>query len=1014
MTPTAGMIDTAYYRRRSSDGAAAPLLSSRRVRKTPRVLSALSTLSKRQLSFLFLFSLISNYSTCAYKDDSYYGRSSSGGNYYDNRGNRGDAGPDSMASSNATAQRIFFDDQGFKIVYELTNSFLYVLTVTDDADSGFNLTAMIEAAASMDPESFFQDYMASHWQELALYKIGFLICVAVGIAFIVLMPIIGFCFCCCRSCGRCGSKSDPMDDKNDNCKRATCSILLFIFTVFVLLSVVACFVTCSRFVDGVKEAPRDVRSEVALIEGVKNEMAEDVNKEALIEYEKAGVKILAAIDDAGMSVKEQIGKLSGLTPVLDKALAIIGPGGDVAEIKEDLTSVQTDVSTMSKGKLQNILNRLKDLAKSEDCKQEPVKTKCRQLEDEYLKFDLQRQLSNIPDLTAAIQKVQKILDEGIDQKIHEGKLKFDAIKDVVRDEVNEQKGKVAKIIKDGTPELQKHVQRLTDSVSQQIEPKRIEEDVDFYMKKIEKADSEKYFDYMWYVLLGLAGVTALITFFLCMGLMYGCGRRPGEGGCNRGTGANCLMMSVCFYFLFSWLLMLVTLLLFIVGGQIHLEACQPILNPDTHGNGLLERSLREMTSASLPQLASLNISRHLAQCKQNKTLLTIVNETKLFERSLNSFQNSISIDNIIPDLNRTLRDIKQSAASAVDDIDVSFLSVEANALLKDIREADFAKISNFPFDEQETKDLFSGLDLKEFADQLKAAANDARDYGKIKLEADLDELQKQLRMLHDQQYINNEVIAKIDDVSRAISRLKSKIGLEEEAKSLLTEAQAVTRDIKTKSKTIIENAVDKFIENLRIIGKEAVHQVLGAMQTDIGKCGPVWDILNNVATVGCKKILYPFNGFWFSLGWFLSCGLFTTFISIKLVSLYRKEEDYDPMYGNHLEPAVHMSRHSRVSGRDHRHGYHPGSGGGHHYHHGGGGGGGSTPHQHHAPPPYNPAPHNPSHNPHASYAQSHHVNPSYHHGDPYASHGPYPPLGPIAPSAPPPYNGDESYHSKHY
>ena len=48
----------------------------------------------------------------------------------------------------------------------------------------------------------------------------------------------------------------------------------------------ACFVTCSRFVDGVKEAPKDVRSEVGLIEGVKNEMAEDVKAEALIEYEK--------------------------------------------------------------------------------------------------------------------------------------------------------------------------------------------------------------------------------------------------------------------------------------------------------------------------------------------------------------------------------------------------------------------------------------------------------------------------------------------------------------------------------------------------------------------------------------------------------------------------------------------------------------------------------------------------------------------------------------------------------
>ena len=44
--------------------------------------------------------------------------------------------------------------------------------------------------------------------------------------------------------------------------------------------------TCSRFVEGVKEAPKDVRGEIALIEGVKNEMADDVRKEALVEYDK--------------------------------------------------------------------------------------------------------------------------------------------------------------------------------------------------------------------------------------------------------------------------------------------------------------------------------------------------------------------------------------------------------------------------------------------------------------------------------------------------------------------------------------------------------------------------------------------------------------------------------------------------------------------------------------------------------------------------------------------------------
>ena len=56
------------------------------------------------------------------------------------------------------------------------------------------------------------------------------------------------------------------------------------------------------------------------------------------------------------------------------------------------------------------------------------------------------------------------MEEGIDQKIREGKLKFDAIKNDVRDEVNKQKGKVEGIILKGKPELQKHVQRLTDSV----------------------------------------------------------------------------------------------------------------------------------------------------------------------------------------------------------------------------------------------------------------------------------------------------------------------------------------------------------------------------------------------------------------------------------------------------------------------------------------------------------------------------------------------------------------------
>ena len=68
------------------------------------------------------------------------------------------------------------------------------------------------------------------------------------------------------------------------------------------------------------------------------------------------------------------------------------------------------------------------------------------------------------------------MDEGIDQKIREGKLKFDTIKDDVSEKVNKEKGKVEKIIQDGKPQLQKQVQRLTDSVSRR---RRLIDDASF-------------------------------------------------------------------------------------------------------------------------------------------------------------------------------------------------------------------------------------------------------------------------------------------------------------------------------------------------------------------------------------------------------------------------------------------------------------------------------------------------------------------------------------------------------
>ncbi|NWI96055.1 PRM1A protein, partial [Pitta sordida] len=40
--------------------------------------------------------------------------------------------------------------------------------------------------------------LSCFFSQLLLYELGFLVCAAVGVLFIILVPLVGCCFCCCR------------------------------------------------------------------------------------------------------------------------------------------------------------------------------------------------------------------------------------------------------------------------------------------------------------------------------------------------------------------------------------------------------------------------------------------------------------------------------------------------------------------------------------------------------------------------------------------------------------------------------------------------------------------------------------------------------------------------------------------------------------------------------------------------------------------------------------------------
>lgn len=55
--------------------------------------------------------------------------------------------------------------------------------------------------------------------QVLLYEVGFLVCAAIGIVYIILMPLVGFCLACCRCCGHCGGHMYQKQTKAVHCHR---------------------------------------------------------------------------------------------------------------------------------------------------------------------------------------------------------------------------------------------------------------------------------------------------------------------------------------------------------------------------------------------------------------------------------------------------------------------------------------------------------------------------------------------------------------------------------------------------------------------------------------------------------------------------------------------------------------------------------------------------------------------------------------------------------------------------
>lgn len=70
--------------------------------------------------------------------------------------------------------------------------------------------------------------------QLLLYELGFLICMAIGVLFIILVPLVGCCFCCCRCCGNCGGRMYQKQGRRMRCRRRALYASVLLVSAFLL------------------------------------------------------------------------------------------------------------------------------------------------------------------------------------------------------------------------------------------------------------------------------------------------------------------------------------------------------------------------------------------------------------------------------------------------------------------------------------------------------------------------------------------------------------------------------------------------------------------------------------------------------------------------------------------------------------------------------------------------------------------------------------------------------------
>uniref|UniRef100_A0A0K2T7V4 Prominin1Alike [Acyrthosiphon pisum] n=2 Tax=Lepeophtheirus salmonis TaxID=72036 RepID=A0A0K2T7V4_LEPSM len=783
-----------------------------------------------------------------------------------------------------------YNPKSMEHLYYLTHYFIDLITKDDVIPP-----SLAESSSKILSQPSF---IIDNWKEFLLHYIGVVTLAICGLIAAVIIPIIGFCFCCCRCAGKCGGYPEHFDKKSDACKRVMLGASLSLLIIGSMFCVITTFVTNHYSHQGLTKLPMRLDNVTEDASHYLEHTGLQINSVFVTNYNELEKVLNEIIDQSGVILKKSLAEVTQAVAI-DDITSIVNSLGDVKkylrDIKVQVQFIKDHIGQLSlglEGTKARLLQALKQCLSIDSCG--------KFMDSFNIESDLsvvsQFESLNTPaELDIALKDIEILLNDDIQQKVRLGQKQLDSInlsidaslkghKPQIRAEIR----RMGQMIEEKSVEIQgalNEVNRGIDSVRRDLPSY-----VSFTMRDIGKN--------LYYIGLGMSCLVLIILICYILGLFYGfCGKRPGneygDDCCNRGSGANWIIAAVYMTFLFSFVLLILATAQFIVGTVYEKSICRTIKTPndsdvfkniiDVYAQPELDRELAlQFKDQEPPQIGPL--SEIISNCHLNKSAYEILNLERVFDvERIKAWRDEFNIAYSLQNINVRTNDLRK----------IELLSSQAREDLERLAESQISDM-NFTAYTELVENSVTQIELPAFIRKLRQVKEKLRPSSLSRVGAALE---NEALFLDQMQRLIVSIRVSIRQLKSSITAIENeakygKINMREALQDLMRRTDKATQYIRSEGPQLIDTLSAQLLNETVSLIDGYANRIVNKTKSSIGKCWPVSEAYNATVLSVCSDIADPFNGFWVSIGLCYVFYLTALAFAVALVSLYRQAEPY--------------------------------------------------------------------------------------------------------------------------